>query len=425
MSNSTRVTGLYICYWSFQDPLCQTQSLAYVRELTSSGRRFALMTFEQPKYALGRAESAAIRSELTREGIYWYPLNYHKRFLLLSKACDFVSGVAKGIGIVVRHRPQVVHSRSTVAAAIALILSRLCRIKFLYDADSMISEEYADTGHWSRGSWAFRATAWLERQARRNAHSIVVLSERMRRDFIDELGEGVSIETIPCCVDTTAFRYDPPAREVRRRELGIGNEKLLVYVGKTGRRYLIDEMFEFFKVARERIGLARLLILSGDSAEAFRSIADSLGVDHRDYFVRHASRTEVSEWLSASDAGLAFIRSERCERGSSPVKIGEYLAVGLPVVVTEGIGDYSGLIEREHLGIVIKELSAKSYLESAERLNSLWAEGARLRERCRAVAEANISLSLQGAERYRAVYQELLGSESPLSEPEHGLGVIR
>ena len=70
------------------------------------------------------------------------------------------------------------------------------------------------------------------------------------------------------------------------------------------------------------------------------------------------------------------------------MKIGEYLAVGLPVVVTDGIGDYSDLIERERLGVVLKELSPARYLESADLLNSLWAEGDQLRERCRAVAEA-------------------------------------
>lgn len=422
---ATKITGLYICYWSFQDPLCQTQSLAYLRELTARGHEFALMTFEQQKYALTPSQSSAMKRVLGSQGIYWYPLSYHKRLLLLSKAIDFVSGVVKGLWIVSRHRPQVVHSRASNAAAIALMLSRLCRIKFLYDADSMISEEYADTEHWSRGSWAFRITTWLERQALKSADSIVVLSERMRRDVIDQLGDSVSIETIPCCVDTTAFRYDQRAREVRRRELGIDDEKLLVYVGKTGPRYLINEMFEFFKIARERIGPARLLILSGDPPEAFRIVAEGLGVDRRDYVVRHADRMEVSEWLSASDAGLAFIRGGKCERGSSPVKIGEYLAVGLPVVVTEGIGDYSDLIERERVGIVVKEWTVAGYLEGADRLSSLWADDDRLRQRCRAVAEANISLSVQGAQRYKAVYQELLGATTPLSEPEQGLGVIR
>lgn len=383
------------------------------------------MTFEQQKYALDPIQSAAIKRALANQGIYWYPLNYHKRFLMLAKACDFFLGVAKGLLIVARHRPQIVHSRASNAAAIALTISRLCRIKFLYDADSMLSEEYADTGHWSRSSWAFRTTAWLERQAQRNAHSIVVLSERMRRDFIDELGARVPIETIPCCVDTTAFRYDPLVREIRRRELGISDEKILVYVGKTGRRYLTEEMFEFFNAAKQRIGPSRLLILTGDPHEAFEQVAESAGIDHRDYFVRHASRSEVSEWLSASDAGLAFIRSERCERGSSPVKIGEYLAVGLPVIITVGIGDYSDLIAREDIGVVVKELNDRNYLAGAERLISLWAEGDRLKARCRAVAETNISLSSQGARRYQVVYEDLLGSRTRLVDPETGLGAIR
>src|SRR3712207_3142512 len=87
------IVSLYISYWSLQDPLCQTQSLAYLRELTKLGYKFDLITFEQPKYALDREQSAAIRKELAGQGIYWYPLRYHKRFSLVATAFDCLCGV--------------------------------------------------------------------------------------------------------------------------------------------------------------------------------------------------------------------------------------------------------------------------------------------------------------------------------------------
>src|SRR5882672_7793773 len=93
------LTSLYICYWSLNDPLCQSQSLAYLRELTALGHRFALMTFEQQQYALSAPQFAVMKRELASQGIYWYPLNYHKRFGLLSKAFDCVCGVGKGLWI--------------------------------------------------------------------------------------------------------------------------------------------------------------------------------------------------------------------------------------------------------------------------------------------------------------------------------------
>jgi len=38
---------------------------------------------------------------------------------------------------------------------------------------------------------------------------------------------------------------------------------------------------------------------------------------------------------------------------ASPTKFGEYLAAGVPVIATEGIGDTSDLIKNENIGIII------------------------------------------------------------------------
>ena len=40
---------------------------------------------------------------------------------------------------------------------------------------------------------------------------------------------------------------------------------------------------------------------------------------------------------------------------ASPVKIGEYLACGLPVLLTRGIGDYSRTIPQAGLGLLLEE----------------------------------------------------------------------
>jgi glycosyltransferase involved in cell wall biosynthesis len=405
---SNEVTSLYICHWSLQDPLCQSQGLGYLRKLSRFGHKFVLMTYEQPKYKLDSAAAAAMKSNLASQGIYWYPISYHKGASFRGKAIDFLSALGVGIYASVRHRPRVMHSRGSTNATIALVLSRLCGVKFLYDADSVLSEEYVDIGHWSRRSLAFRVTAGGEQLARKYADSIIVLSDQLRRDFASEIRDAVPIEVIPCCVDTEKFRFDPEARASRRQELGVTNEKVFVYVGKIGSWYLVDEMFEFFKIARAHIGAGRLLILTGDYPDAFHEAAKLQGIREQDYCVRCADHNEVVEWLSAADVGLSFIRSVNSKRGSSPVKVSEYLAVGLPVVITSHIGDCSALIAQKHLGVVISEFTMEAYLEGAERLQRLWREGSVLRNRCRIVAETNFSLDSIGAVRYQGVYQELL-----------------
>jgi glycosyltransferase involved in cell wall biosynthesis len=402
------ITALYICWWSLKDPLCQTQSLSYLRELTERGYRFALITFEQEQYRLDAGQQKAMKDELADAGIYWYPLTYHKRFPLLATSYDCLRAIFAGLFLILRYRIPMIHSRASIPSSIALAVSSLCRVKFLYDADNRLSEEYADNGHWSRDGLAFRITAWAEATARKRADAVITLSETLREDFRREFGVRAPIEVIPCCVDLGVFFFDEQARCERRRQLQLaGEEKLFVYVGKMGPRYLVQEMFEFFRLAKVRLGGARLLILSGDSPDAFHRLAAAQGLGSEDYVVRHASRMEVREWLSAADVGLSLLRSAGCERGSSPVKIGEYLATRLPVIITPAIGDYSDWIAQNRLGVVVERLSEEGYIEAAERLVSLWSDPS-LGERCRSFAEENLSLKSVAALRYDRTYKRLI-----------------
>lgn len=402
-----RVDALYICYWSLMDPLCQTQSLAYLRRLAAQGRRFAIMTFEQPQFQLPPDRAAAVRRELAASGIHWYPLAYHKRPPLLATGFDCLSGILTGLRIARRHGARVVHSRGSIPAAIALGLRTLGRLRFLYDADSRLSEEYADNGHWSRESLAFRVTAFVEAQARRAADAVVVLSDRLRQDFVGEFAVRAPVEVIPCCVDTARFRYDPEARAVTRAELRLADEKLFVYVGKVGPRYLVAESFALFRAARAALGRAHLLVLSGDPPVRFEAVARQQGVEPGAFTVLRAEHADVPRWLSAADAGLALIRPAGCERGSSPIKVAEYLATGLPVVVTDGIGDASELVRGRAVGVVVRGFDDGALRELVDRLRELWAEGDSLRQRCGAAAAECFDLDDVGCARYRRVYERL------------------
>jgi glycosyltransferase involved in cell wall biosynthesis len=410
------ITALYICWWSLNDPLCQTQSLAYLRELTERGYRFAFITFEQEHYRLDAIHRKATQEELASEGIYWHPLKYHKRFPLLASAYDCLRAIFTAVFLIFRHRIQIIHSRASIPSSIALVVSWICRVKFLYDADNRLSEEYADNGHWSRDGLAFRITAWVEAAARRRADAVITLSEILRDDFKREFGVRAPIEVIPCCVDLDIFFFDEKARKECRRQLQlVDEEKLFIYVGKIGPRYLVDEMFEFFRLAQKRLGGGRLLILSGDSPDDFHRLADAHGLGEKDYCVMYARREKVREWLSASDVGLSLLRSAGCERGSSPVKIGEYLATRLPVVITEAIGDYSNWISQNHLGVVVKSLNQEGYIDALDRLIALW-EAPSPGERCREFAEENLSLKLVAALRYDKTYKRLLEQSDSSNE---------
>jgi hypothetical protein len=62
---------------------------------------------------------------------------------------------------------------------------------------------------------------------------------------------------------------------------------------------------------------------------------------------------EVPVRLAGAHVGFLLRRSSPVNEVSSPTKFGEYLAAGLPVVMTDGIGDFTDLAMQENVGLII------------------------------------------------------------------------
>jgi hypothetical protein len=109
------------------------------------------------------------------------------------------------------------------------------------------------------------------------------------------------------------------------------------------KRVLASEPNAHYLILTRETEAMKKLCLEEQLPEENRTI---LALDHR----------EVPRYLAAADAGLLL--RDRCpvNRVASPVKFGEYLAAGLPVVISREIGDYSALVSRESLGVVLDEL---------------------------------------------------------------------
>src|SRR6187200_729932 len=93
--------SLYICYLSLEDPLVETQVVAYLEGLASRGHTIHLLTFE-PRLEAERKRSWA--ADLKRRGIAWRSLRYHKRPSLPATLYDALAGAVVAIGLLRRHR---------------------------------------------------------------------------------------------------------------------------------------------------------------------------------------------------------------------------------------------------------------------------------------------------------------------------------
>ena len=174
--------SLYICYYDIGEPLVESQVVSYLKELAGRGYEIHLLTFERRR--LSSVEKKTIRGRLEGIGIRWYSRRYHERPSLPATLYDIGAGIIAASQICRRNQIELIHARSHVPAAMALVLKRLFGYRFLFDYRGMLAEEYVDGGHWQQGELKYRLTKRMERAFFREADGFVMLTERIKRDLL-------------------------------------------------------------------------------------------------------------------------------------------------------------------------------------------------------------------------------------------------
>ena len=407
---------LYISYNGMLDPLGQSQVLPYLRELSKLGVQFTLLSFERPSAfdSEGTERRNALREQLAAEGIVWHALRYHQKPSLPATVYDVNHGVRFAKRLVRRDQIEMVHARSHIAAAIALRLKKRFGLKMIFDLRGLMADEYVDADHWRRGGVRYRITKRMERKALAGADGIVTLTEKVWpviKSWEALRDREVIHEVVPCCVDLELFRFDQGAREQRREELGIQDRLVLVYSGSIGGWYLTEEMADFFGVLLKQRPDAHFLWLTLGNAEMINDLMRKRSISAKQYTVLNAASRDVSSYLSVGDAGIALYKPTFSRMATSPVKIGEYLACGLPLVINAGIGDSDAMITAERIGALVSNFSEGEYADAADVIGGFVGYPDQTRRRAREIAERLFDVRRTGVQRYGCMYENVLANK--------------
>lgn len=408
------VGTLYLCYFGLREPLVQTQVLPYLRQLAAAGARVHLLTFEPEMGA--RWTAAQVEEERARVaegGVEWHALPYHKRPSLPATLYDAQAGARFAARLLRRGEVNVLHARGHVAALMATMAKRTTRRgRIVFDIRGFMPEEYTDAGVWPEGGWLYRGVKRVERRLFDAADAFIVLTERAREILwpgsADADERGRPVEVIPCCVDFRRFAAaDAEPREKLRDELGLAGRRVVVYAGSFGGWYMTDEMARFIAVARREDPTTYAMILTQSDPQMVSDKLRSLGLGDGDFFVGRVAPGEVPRHMKAADLAVSFIRACYSKQSSSPTKIAEYLASGLPVVCNAGVGDVDAVIESDRVGVILREFTDEAYSAALAAADELRRDPS-LPERCRASARSRFDLDTVGGAGYRCLYERLL-----------------
>tara|TARA_B100000965_G_scaffold386741_1_gene389304 strand:+ start:19251 stop:20477 length:1227 start_codon:yes stop_codon:yes gene_type:complete len=162
------------------------------------------------------------------------------------------------------------------------------------------------------------------------------------------------LNVIPGGADSNHFFYDLKIRDVNRKKLNLSKDDIVfVYSGRLDSFYVNNSfLFELIKNILEKIPNSIFLCLT-PNLDLFNKIISDYKIPINKVIAKHVHYNKINDFLNASDIGLMIRQKIMTNHVASPTKIPEYLMSGLPIIISEDIGDYSDFVLKNNLGLVI------------------------------------------------------------------------
>ncbi len=393
-------TVLYLTRNGLLEPLGQSQIFSYLRGL-SYAYRLTVITYEKDHDRADITRVQEVKTLLSDMDIRWLP----QRFLSSPKvAAPFFSTIGMmwlAFREVRVHGVCLIHARSYIPAAVALVVGRITGVPFIFDMRALWPEELITARRLRRGSLLHRCITSLEKICFEQATAVISLTHAALpylEELYPEAFKRTRVEVIPTCVDLERFK--PATRPPQRRVIGCLGTVLSGW-------FRLDWLAAFFSIAASRDpGIYFEITTRDDSARVQFELGGCFAMRSR-LTVSSCSSEKVPEVLKGQIASVMFYSGgEVSELGRSPTRMAEILACGLPVVTNEGIGDVAGIIRDYRVGVLVLGLGEAEMNAAWDELLELLRDPD-LQARCRRAAEDLFSLEA-GTKAYLSLYKEIL-----------------
>lgn len=368
---------LIFAYYGFKDPVFQSAVLPYFLNFPNKNHfRFILLTFEHEKFVLTPLEKEQITTELASNNIEWIQNKWRSgKFKPIKKLYDLITGVFKTVGLVKKYQVTCVYSEGFPGAVIAHYVARLTGRPHIVHTFEPHTDYMIEGGTWKKTSWEAILLRKFETLVAKKAAVLMTATQAM----IDIWQKKTKAQfyRVPSCVDIKHFQFNQEERNALRKKYNIlENEVVFVYLGKFGGMYVEKELLDFFKevnLSKENSSYAfRLMILTPDKKEKIEALIRQSGMEMKQFIIESLTREQVPSYLSAADIAFSGVRQYPSKRFCSPIKHGEYLACGLPVIVPDGVSDDYLLVRKIEIGWCLPAFTKEAYTETVKKIFVEW-----------------------------------------------------
>jgi hypothetical protein len=189
-------------------------------------------------------------------------------------------------------------------------------------------------------------------------------------------------------------------------ELGLNGRIVGVYAGKFGGIYLEDESFQLIKKCENYWGERfRFVLLSNVDDNYIKSKIEKFEIRKETIIKLFVAHENIAKYIGLADFAICPVKPVPTKQYCSPIKDGEYWAMGLPVIITRDISVDSQIIADNNAGAVLQNLDDEGYIAAIGKIDSIIANKSRAEvyKQIRPLAEKYRNYSI--AEKvYAAIY---------------------
>jgi glycosyltransferase involved in cell wall biosynthesis len=239
-------------------------------------------------------------------------------------------GLAEIVPLMFQGDLDVVHAHNLPDfLVLAGLLPRLAGRKVVLDVHDSVPETFATK--FSNASLFWKLLCLEEKLSALVAHRVICVNHP-QRDALVARGIPSAKTFISMNVPDPAIFKGKPAGEP---SVAVGSDFNLVYHGTMARRLGVDLIIRAAAELRERIPNLHLHLWgSGDDLSTFRDLTRQLGMEGKVHFKPEGFRVEeLPRELKSMHLGVVGNRQNAASSLMLPVKLMEYVSLGIPVVV--------------------------------------------------------------------------------------------
>ena len=380
---------LILTNWPFKDALIQTYTLPYVRIIRKNlaqKKSIWLRTLENNKLSEGELEE--ITKSVNQSNLKWLPEKYLK-----FGPFTYFHGLFQLLTLIIfclRNNIKVIHIWCTPPGINGYLISILTGAKLIIDSYEPHAEAMVENGTWQKNSLKFRILFLFEKLMSRKASIIISATQGMRQFAKNKYNATFDKFYVkPACVDLALFNHNLEKNKKLLTELGLENKIVLLYAGKFGGIYLDKEVFDFAKVAYDYFGKNfNFLLLTSHKREQINLLCEAANLPQQVVISKFVFHSEIADYMRLADFAITPVKPVPTKRFCTPIKDGEYWALGLPIIITKDISDDSEIVENEQIGVVLKSLNYKEYYSAIQQMdNIIMGDREQLRQKIRKIAE--------------------------------------